>query len=99
MGVGKRVTHPRKKIAPQLPKERGHPGRPYSNSHRQTIEGILWIGRTGTPWRDLPPQFGYWNTVYQRFRRWTRAGIFRALRAAPLARCSTSASSRWTEPL
>ena len=34
------------------------------------------MARTGAPWRDLPPEFGKWITVYQRFRRWTEAGVF-----------------------
>ena len=45
-------------------------------ANRNTVEGILWIARTGAPWRDLPPEFGKWNPVYQRFRRWTKAGVF-----------------------
>ena len=40
-----------------------------------TLEGILWVARTGAPWRDLPPEFGKWNTVYVRFRRWALAGV------------------------
>ena len=65
-----------KRIKPLLPPERGHHGRPYVDSHRDTLEGILYIARTGCPWRDLPSDFGKWITVYQRFNRWTRAGIF-----------------------
>ena len=64
------------RIAPLLPSAAGHSGRPYSSDHRTTVEGILWIARTGAPWRDLPERFGKWNTVYQRFRRWTRSGVF-----------------------
>jgi len=64
------------RIAPLLPSQTGHSGRPYVQPHRHTLEGILWIARTGAPWRDLPPRFGKWGTVYQRFRRWTRAGVF-----------------------
>lgn len=37
---------------------------------------MLWIVRTGAPWRDFPETFGKWSTVYQRFRRWTNAGVF-----------------------
>ena len=54
-------------------------GRPPLQANRNTVEGILWIARTGAPWRDLPPEFGKWNTVYQRFRRWTKAGVFEQL--------------------
>lgn len=59
-----------------LPSEKGHRGRSYAQRHRKTIEGILWIARTGAPWRDLPAHFGPWNSVYKRFNRWTRRGVF-----------------------
>ena len=62
-----------------LPSEKGHHGRPYTQSHRRTIEGILWIARTGAPWRDLPARFGPWNSVYRRFNRWTRQGVFQTV--------------------
>lgn len=71
-----------KRLAPLLPAERGHKGRPYTQDHRTTIEGILWIARTGAPWRDLPPQFGKWGTVYQRFNRWVKSGVFDAVFAS-----------------
>ena len=51
-------------------------GRPPVNANRLTVEGILWIARAGSPWRDWPEGFGKWNSVYQRFRRWTKAGRF-----------------------
>ncbi len=40
------------------------------------LEAVFWIARTGSPWRDLPPKFGNWNTIYRRFRDWARAGVF-----------------------
>jgi transposase len=40
------------------------------------LEAVFWIARTGAPWRDLPPGFGKWNTIYRRFRDWARAGVF-----------------------
>lgn len=64
---------------PDEPKE----GRPRSNL-KQVIEGILWIIRTGAPWRDLPDKYGPWQTVYSWFRKWTDIGLwglmFRKLR-------------------
>lgn len=39
--------------------------------HRQLINGVLWRTRTGSPWRDLPSQYGHWKTVYNRHRRWS----------------------------
>lgn len=43
---------------------------------RLFLEAVFWIARTGSPWRDLPADFGNWNSVYRRFRDWARAGIF-----------------------
>jgi transposase len=42
----------------------------------------LWIARTGSPWRDLPPEFGSWNSTYQRFARWSRTGVWHRVFAA-----------------
>jgi transposase len=39
--------------------------------NRMFVEGVLWIARTGSPWRDLPPVFGAWNSVFIRFNRWS----------------------------
>ncbi|WP_417732292.1 IS5 family transposase [Rosistilla oblonga] len=59
-----------------LPKQHpGKPGRRWSN-HRTVIDGILWITKTGSPWRDLPEQLAKWQTVYARFRRWTKEGLW-----------------------
>lgn len=46
------------------------------------MNGILWILRTGAPWRDLPERYGRWTTVYQRFRRWQQAHIWSWVLAA-----------------
>lgn len=63
-------------IEPLLPPERsGNRGRPF-HSHRTVLEAMLWIQRTGAPWRDLPERYGNWSTVYERFRRWSRDGLF-----------------------
>jgi transposase len=43
---------------------------------RLFLEAVLWRVRTGLPWRDLPTDFGNWNSVFQRFRRWAVAGVF-----------------------
>ena len=45
-------------------------------SDRQFLEALLFLTRTGLPWRDLPAEFGDWNAVYQRFKRWRLAGVF-----------------------
>lgn len=51
-------------------------GRIYNKSeHRMTLEGILFRMRTGIPWRDLPEEFGDWNTVFRRFNLWSKKGV------------------------
>ncbi len=59
----------------------GRPGVPGSTGrdNRMFVEGVLWIVRTGAPWRDLHSAFGNWNSVFKRFRRWVVNGIFEAL--------------------
>lgn len=48
-------------------------------NNRMFVEGVLWIARTGSPWRDLPRAFGKWGTVYQRFRRWGASGVWQRI--------------------
>jgi transposase len=47
-----------------------------SMNHRLVLDGILWIARTGSPWRDLPEEIGKWSSVFRQFRRWTLAGLW-----------------------
>ena len=54
---------------------RGRGGRPARN-HRLVLDGVFWIARTGAQWRDLPEEFGKWDSVYRQFRRWTLAGLW-----------------------
>jgi transposase len=54
---------------------RGMPGR----DDRNFIEAVLWWRRTGVPWRDLPPDFGPWKTVFNRFDRWSKKGKWNRL--------------------
>ncbi|MBV8070980.1 MAG: transposase [Acidobacteriaceae bacterium] len=56
----------------------GDPGR-IGGDNRLFVEAVLWIVRTGSPWRDLPPWFGKWNSVEKRFRDWVKAGVFRRM--------------------
>jgi transposase len=51
------------------------PGRS-GGDNRRFIEAVLWIVRTGSPWRDLPAFFGNWNTVFKRYRDWAKADVF-----------------------
>jgi transposase len=43
------------------------------------VEGVLWIVRTGSPWRDLPEVFGEWNSVFRRFSRWSQKGVWQRI--------------------
>jgi transposase len=54
------------------PDQKGSTGR----DNRMFVEGVLWIVRTGSPWRDLPEVFGDWNSVFRRFSRWSVKGIW-----------------------
>lgn len=63
------------RIAPLLPGKVGDPGRSGSDN-RLFLEAVLWLVRTGSPWRDLPETFGAWNSIFRRFRRWAKKGVF-----------------------
>jgi len=58
-----------------LPPQKPRTGRP-GKEHRTILNGILWILRTGSPWRALPERYGSWKTVSSRFYRWQRAGVW-----------------------
>ncbi len=66
-------------IAPILATLKSRAGSPPTLSDRLFIEAILYLARTGTPWRDLPKDFGHWDAVYNRFRRWEARGLWRRL--------------------
>src|SRR5262245_19402389 len=64
------------RIAHLIPGKRGDPGRT-GTDNRLVVDAIVWMARTGTPWRDLSPFFGKWNSVWKRFRRWAKAAAVR----------------------
>ena len=49
-------------------------GRPWTD-RRTVLNGVLWILRTGAPWKDLPPRYGAYQTVHRRFQHWVRSGV------------------------
>jgi len=66
------------KMEPHCLGKPGDPGRSGGNN-RLFLEAVLWIARTGSPWRDLPEQFGKRNSVFVRYRDWAKAGVFKRL--------------------
>ena len=87
MGAGKRheltdaawaVIEP---LLPPSPERRGRPWR----DHRMVVNGILWVLATGVPWRDAPERYGPWQTLYERFARWTDDGTWARMLEALLA--------------
>ena len=56
-------------LLPSNPKG-GRPG----GDIRLILEAVCWIVRTGAPWRDLPPDYGNWKSVYNRYSRWVKKG-------------------------
>jgi transposase len=56
------------------------------NDHRRTLEGIIWRYRTGSPWRDLPEEFGAWQSVAERHLRWSVDGTYAQMFTAIQAR-------------
>ena len=68
----KRRAHQAPHPARCRPDQKGSTGR----DNRMIVEGVLWIVRTGSPWRDLPEAFGDWNSVFRRFSRWSIKGVW-----------------------
>jgi transposase len=61
-----------------LPGQEGDPGAT-AKDNRLFVNAVMWIAKTGAPWRDLPERFGNWNSVFQRFNRWGKAGVFQTI--------------------
>ena len=63
------------------------PGRPgdvgvTAANNRLFVNAVYWIAKTGAPWRDLPPRFGPWNSIFQRFNRWSKKGVWQRVAEA-----------------
>src|SRR6201989_1088816 len=64
------------KMEPLCLGKRGDPGRS-GKDNRLFVEAVLWIARTGSPWRDLAAAFGHWHTVFARFRVWVKGDVWK----------------------
>jgi transposase len=64
-----------RRIEQLVPGKDGDKGR-HGEDNRLFVDAVLWIARSGAPWRDLPEELGNWNSVFQRFRRWAKKGVW-----------------------
>ena len=65
-------------ILPPDPVRNDRRGRPWSE-RRKVLNGVLWILRTGAPWKDLPSRYGPYQTAHRRFQNWVRSGVMEKL--------------------
>ena len=66
------------RLEPHLPGKVSDAGAS-AKDNRLFLEAVFWRVRTGSPWRDLPPTLGNWNSQFRRFRRWAQSGVFESL--------------------
>ncbi|GIG20057.1 hypothetical protein Cch01nite_07810 [Cellulomonas chitinilytica] len=69
-------------------------GRPFAD-HRRVVEAIIWRYRTGVPWRDLPVEFGPWQTIWKRHARFSKDGTWDKILAALLAQADARGLIDW----
>lgn len=65
-------------VCPLLPPQRGGTGRP-PDEHRAVLGGILWVARTGSSWREMPEDYGKWETAYRRQELWVEQGLWQRI--------------------
>ena len=80
------------RLAPLLPPRKA--GKPRKDD-RLVVSGVLWKLATGAPWRDLPERYGPWQSVYTRFRRWTRGGVRDRMLAAVQRQADAAGELDW----
>lgn len=66
------------KLQPLLPPQKAHTGQP-AHDHRRILNDILWLHRTGAPWRDIPQRYGKHSTISSRFYRWRTGGLWQRM--------------------
>jgi transposase len=82
------------RIEPLLPQQKGPMGPPF-RPHRPIVEGVLFRLRTGIPWRDLPKEFGSWQTVHRRHQQWSEDGTWDRVLAAVQADADAAGEIDW----
>lgn len=82
------------RIEPLLPPVKGPMGPPF-RPHRPVVEGVIYRLRTGIPWRDLPAEFGAWQTVHRRHLRWSTDGTWDRVLAAVQAAADAGGELDW----
>ena len=94
MGRGDLTDQQWQQLQPLLPPQKPTTGRP-AKDHRTIINGILWVLRTGAPWRDLPERYGPWPTVASRFYRWRQDGRWERLLASVQQQSNIRGKVNW----
>jgi len=93
LGVPALTNEHWEQLQPLLPPQKPQTGRP-AVDHRLIVEGMLWVIRTGSSWRELPERFGPWSTVSSRYQRWCKEGLWdRILHVLVPAEASFSSSA------
>ncbi len=82
------------RLEPLLPDRSPRRGGRWAD-HRLVVNGVFWRVRTGSPWRDLPPCYGHWKTVYNRHRRWSTDGTWAEILAELRRGCDQNADPEW----
>jgi transposase len=82
-------------IAPLLPKPKGR-GRPRAED-RRTLNGILWLLRSGARWQDLPPKYGSRSTGHRRLQQWQDQGVWEQIRLKLLSTLDTQVTLDWSQ--
>lgn len=82
-------------LSPLLPVHRPGRGRP-AVDHRRVLDALVWLARTGAPWRALPERFGPWRTIATRFYRWTASGLWQQLMDRLLRRADHAGELDWS---
>ena len=78
-----------------MPRAGAKGGRPWSD-HRRVVEAIVWRYRTGSPWRDLPAEFGPWQTVWARHRGWSEDGTWDKIHTTLMAEADAAGLVDWS---